>query len=330
MKKMENLRKAQAFSTARFRIEDDDTMRDVSLLAAGEAQGHGLVIDEDSLQTALSYLGTKKRLRAYLHHAMFEDRLGEEIGYFENPYIDGDRLMAEKFTFLKSFRNNKKDKYEALLELAKEMPEEFGLSLSFSFLTEIKEGDEMPRVRFQEIYSADFVDQPAANPKGLFRIEDNNTKNNTQMADNKDQNTELLELQKKVVALESERDSLKKTVENKEAALKTADAQRAAELKDERERAGHILQLGKDHNMLEVALKAIEDNKSIDEFKADLLEGYRSGSFSTTQEDSFEIDPDAEPKTREEFAATHEHLKGKDAAKATEYFKKHYKKHALR
>ena len=322
------LKRGKFSQVASFRVEDDDSLSDVSLISKGVASGHGLEIDDESLATALESLKGKKKLRSYLHHSMWEDRLGAEIGYFSGFRVEDDRLMADKFTFLKSFKNNKKEQYDALVELAKEMPEEFGVSLSFSFETE--KSDSMPAVRFKEVFSADFVDQPAANPRGLFRIEDNNSNHNvnTDMAKEDNNQSELLELRKQVVALESERDGLREKVTNKENELGAVEERLKAELSDERSRVKNILELGREHGKQEVALKAIEEGKTIEQFKADLLDSYREGNQQTTETASFEINPDREPKSKEEFHATHTELKKKDNATSTAYFEKYWKRWA--
>lgn len=158
------------------------TMTSVAMISAGPALGHGLFVDKKSLETIEDELdGTK--LPAYITHrgAIFDDRLTREIGFFENFRIEGDRLLGD-FQAFESFQEDDNRKYNRLFELAEKMPERFGLSIVFAanavWATET--GDvssdeapedalfEYPSIRVEEVSSADFVDSPAANERGLF------------------------------------------------------------------------------------------------------------------------------------------------------------------
>jgi hypothetical protein len=160
-------------------------MRDISLIQAGEAKGHGVIVDEQSLYTALEVVPSK--IPAFLTHngALEADRILSQIGYFQGFYILDDRLMAKEFVALDSFKKDEPDRYNRLFDIAHEIPETFGISLVFEnelfWITadgkELSAKDnerpagskyDMPVVRFVEIYSADFVDEPACNDKGLF------------------------------------------------------------------------------------------------------------------------------------------------------------------
>ena len=158
------------------------TMSAVSLISVGPAKGHGLYVDNKSLETIEDELdGTK--LPAYITHrgALFEDRLTREIGMFDNFRIKGDRLLGD-FQAFESFRDDDSRKYNRLFEMAEKMPERFGLSIVFSANSawSTAEGDvttderpddalfDYPSIRVDEVSSADFVDSPAANQRGLF------------------------------------------------------------------------------------------------------------------------------------------------------------------
>jgi hypothetical protein len=75
--------------------------------------------------------------------------------------IDGDQLRAD-FHLIKSG-----EEYERIMEMAEMMPSSFGLSIEFSGISE--EIDEYRYARPVEIYAVALVDQPAANPSGLFQ-----------------------------------------------------------------------------------------------------------------------------------------------------------------
>lgn len=159
-------------------------MTSVSLIQIGEAKGHGMFIDQESLESALEVIGDN--LPAYVTHegAIESDRLLKEVGVFSGFFIEEGKLKAMEFKALKSFRLDEPERFRRLFDLADSMPDSFGLSLVFeSELVWILEDGteipvakgsaktsvrEMPSVRFRSIRSADFVDAPAANSGGLF------------------------------------------------------------------------------------------------------------------------------------------------------------------
>ena len=163
------------------------TMEGVSLIQLGEAKGHGIFVDGVSLATAVEVLGSSN-LPAFITHqgALQEDRMLKQVGYFKGFYIEQGKLKAESFQSLESFRDDQTESYNRLFDLAREMPDAFGLSLVFEadLVWVLKNGEELsvkdsegkpkaakrdiPSVRFNNITSADFVDEPAANEDGLF------------------------------------------------------------------------------------------------------------------------------------------------------------------
>jgi hypothetical protein len=85
------------------------------------------------------------------------------VGVLRDFSIDGNQLRAD-LHLLKSHED-----FEKILEMAENMPGSFGLSISFSGESEAMTEGQIPSARCMEIYSADLVDQPAANPTGLFQ-----------------------------------------------------------------------------------------------------------------------------------------------------------------
>ena len=171
--------------------EKAGTMSDVSLIQIGEAKGHGVWIDAQSLESGLEVIGGS--LPAYVTHegAVDSDRLLKEVGLFSGFYIEDGKLKAEAFKALESFRVDEPERFRRLFDVAREMPDAFGLSLVFEArLVWVMEGGEeisvedsdgkgairsIPSVRFVSIRSADFVDAPAANKEGLFNSNQNKT-----------------------------------------------------------------------------------------------------------------------------------------------------------
>jgi hypothetical protein len=135
------------------------TISDVSVITVGEAKGHGMQIDAQTLvevkAAAETYAGGLKVKTD--HYTGFN----EIVGTLKNFRIDGDQLRADLYLL----KNH--DATPRILEMAELMPDTFGLSISFTGEHEESDND-IVFARCTEIYSADLVDAPAANPTGLF------------------------------------------------------------------------------------------------------------------------------------------------------------------
>jgi hypothetical protein len=135
------------------------TITDVSVITVGEAKGHGMLIDAQTLAevkaAAETYAGG---LKVKTDHYTGFDNI---VGTLRNFRIDGDQLRADLYLL----KNH--DATPRILEMAELMPDTFGLSISFTGEHEESDKD-IVFARCTEIYSADLVDAPAANPTGLF------------------------------------------------------------------------------------------------------------------------------------------------------------------
>jgi hypothetical protein len=132
-------------------------IKSVSILTAGEAKGHDLLIDQTSLQQALSVANTMGRIKVTNGHGV--KQVMDILGFIDTFRIEGDRLMGD----LTLFNTNEAQFVQHLAEV---LPEGFGLSLTFSGVPEEKEGNRFARVT--EIYDISVVSTPAANPAGIF------------------------------------------------------------------------------------------------------------------------------------------------------------------
>lgn len=132
-------------------------LKNVSILTAGEAKGHNLLIDETSLQQALAVAQSMGRIKVTNGHGA--QQVMDILGYVENFRIEGSRLLGD-LTLLNS------EKADYVANLAGLMPDQFGLSLTFSGVPEDRAGERFARVT--EIYDVSVVTQPAANPAGMF------------------------------------------------------------------------------------------------------------------------------------------------------------------
>jgi hypothetical protein len=170
---------------------DSTGFQNVSLITGGiEAAGHGLYIDDKSIEDAMRLL-LGKSLRAYLKHdGAGTDRLGQEIGFFSGIYRDGQKIKAKSFEFLESFKREAGATYDKLVELAQKVPDQFGVSLVLEYrpVWVMADGTEIPAMlgdaapsgairsapsmRIANVMSADLVQRPAANPNGLLSVDD--------------------------------------------------------------------------------------------------------------------------------------------------------------
>jgi hypothetical protein len=138
-----------------------DIIEGVSIISVGEAKGHGLFVDATTLQEvkacAESYAGGVK---VNLDHGA---GIKDIVGFCDNFRIIGDKLVAD----LNLLQNAEKRAY--VLEIAEKLPDTFGISIAFS--GPVREVGGKRFASCTELYSADLVQTPAANPTGLFSFE---------------------------------------------------------------------------------------------------------------------------------------------------------------
>jgi hypothetical protein len=168
-------------------------MLDLALLTAGrEAAGHGIYIDEKTIETAHAAIQAKGgRLKAYRTHdhggpATSSRHEGTELdipGYFSAIAKRPGQLVAGAFEFYDSFKKNYAPQYEQLVEMAIKTPDLIALSVEvwgYGVFVDV-DGNEygqrpeatellydgLPALRVTECWAAAFVSDGAAND-GLF------------------------------------------------------------------------------------------------------------------------------------------------------------------
>ena len=134
-------------------------IRGVSLITKGPALGHGVMIDDKTLEqvktAAEQYAGG---LKVKLNHS---GGAGDIVGYIDTLRVSGEKLLGD----LHLLQTSPHRAY--ILEIAERIPDTFGLSIAFSGPSE-KSADKLTTLqRCSEIYSVDLVSEPAANA-GLF------------------------------------------------------------------------------------------------------------------------------------------------------------------
>lgn len=188
------------FEAIQFAAITDKGLQDVSILTMGEADGHGMIVDEKTIEDFMR-LSIGKSIPAYLTHdgaldadGRPKDRLGKEIGMFSGFYRDGDKVRAKNFQFLEAFKSSESKTHATLVEMAKGFADNLGISpvmrRALAWVTSSGEVpaagksvpagalNKFPSMRLSELLSCDFVRKPAANV-GLFEAKIDSTTTNT-------------------------------------------------------------------------------------------------------------------------------------------------------
>lgn len=159
-------------------------IRGVSVITRGEALGHELWIDEQFLeQTVEAINANEKGVKArFTHPDMSGDALGTFVGRVVNARRLGDQVLGDLHLSQAATKAPDGNLADYLLTLAETDPESFGLSIVFSEDVEAMAAfhaihDETPdednvnnyaHARLDRLFAVDAVDEPAANPGGLF------------------------------------------------------------------------------------------------------------------------------------------------------------------
>lgn len=137
-------------------------------------------------------------------------------------------------------------------------------------------------------------------------------------------NDKLLELQAKAKDAEAAVTAKDKELESVKAQLKVETQRNEKVVTETREEAGKIVALGKSHGQLDLAVKAIAEGKSEEEFKGMILDAYLQGNDTETPDGGDTtapvVDASIEPANREDFLATYRSLTGREASR---YWNKH-------
>jgi hypothetical protein len=124
----------------------------VSVITTGPARGHGLTVDAETLAQVVQC----SKARAVKVKMLHNSDLSQVIGTLKNFRIEGEKVIADLHLLSSAPAR------DFVLEIANTMPTAFGLSISFEGTPE---GN---LARCSRLLSVDLVDEPAANPDGLF------------------------------------------------------------------------------------------------------------------------------------------------------------------
>ena len=170
-------------------------IRDVAMITEGEALGHETWIDAEFNQSVAAAVnaaskGVKSR---FTHPSLSGDGFGKFLGRAMNARIVGDKVLAD-LHFSKAAHNTPDgDLASYVMDLAEHEPDSFGMSIVFDpdwdamedfaaqhssehgdFATpDQRNSKNLLHARMNELRAVDAVDEPAANPDGLFHREEN-------------------------------------------------------------------------------------------------------------------------------------------------------------
>lgn len=130
----------------------------ISVITAGPALGHGMIIDADTLEQVVQAGNDLGQVKVLSDHSSSVSNI---IGYLENFTLDGGRVRAD-LTLFESHEG-----FAYFSELIGTLPGQIGFSISFSGVPRMAEdGTQLADV--STLYSVDLVTTPAANPTGVY------------------------------------------------------------------------------------------------------------------------------------------------------------------
>lgn len=161
-----------------------------SVATRGEALGHGMWLDSDFLDSIVK-AGNKTRSgikSRFTHPGLSGDGMGKLLGRSKNFRRDGDQVFADLHFIDAASRSPEGNLSEYVMSLAEESPEMFGASIVFTpdrvaqekfraknvepggkFKSpDAENGRNLTHARLAAIHASDVVDEPAANPEGMF------------------------------------------------------------------------------------------------------------------------------------------------------------------
>lgn len=157
-----------------------------SVAKLGPARGHNVELDETTLSQIVE-LGNKSKsgIKSRFDHPNASNTsMGTFLGRSHGFRRDGDYVRADLYLSEAARESPQGNLYDYTLLLAEKDPTAFGASIVFEgkaeqrlnedgTVTRDMKGEALPRLaRVEKLWAADVVDDPAANPDGLFASED--------------------------------------------------------------------------------------------------------------------------------------------------------------
>lgn len=165
-------------------------IRGISVITLGEARGHDLWIDAEMLQQVATGINAKSEgfKSRFAHPSVSGDGIGKMTGRVMNARVEGDRVLADWHALESAHKTPDGDLAGYVMDLAEEAPADFGTSIAFArdlgaekafkannagtdgrFISPDETNrNNLPHARVAAMKAVDIVDEPAANPGGLF------------------------------------------------------------------------------------------------------------------------------------------------------------------
>jgi hypothetical protein len=139
---------------------EKSTIFGVSVITKGIAKGHDLIVDDTTLaQVVKCGNGAKNGIKVKVGHDSGVEWI---VGRLTNFRVEEDKVLADLELLSSSPRR------DFIFEIALKTPEAVGLSIAFEGKPETANGQQLARCT--RLRSVDLVDEPAANPDGLFEV----------------------------------------------------------------------------------------------------------------------------------------------------------------
>jgi hypothetical protein len=185
----------QTFSVFEGKVTGN-SIKGISLIQEGPALGHGVWVDSTTLSQVKKSASAMGRVKAKLNHW---SGIQDTVGYYENFRIRAGKLLADLTLF------DSHDGKDMLLEMIENIPNAFGVSIMFAADTpEYDKGNDRYNTRVRELYSADFVDSPAANRDGVFTAKIDNPENDMANANQPETQPDAFDAKAAITALEAQ------------------------------------------------------------------------------------------------------------------------------
>lgn len=162
-----------------------------SVVAVGEARGHGVFIDREFIRQVAAELDARGGVKVRFAHPKNSAGFGMLVGKALAPTFDsgGDRCLADVHVSEIGNKSPHGELSTYCLDAAEQFPADFGLSVAFEYDFDAIEAfaaantvgghfvspdrrnqNNLPHARLKRLIAVDFADDPAANPGGLFEM----------------------------------------------------------------------------------------------------------------------------------------------------------------
>jgi len=155
----------------------------VAVITRGEALGHGVWIDREFLHQSAAAINLRDGVKSrFTHPGLSGDGLGRYLGRVQNATVDGDVVRADLHISQTAHDTPDGNLADYVMDLAEIEPDMFGLSIVFESdagaesehrtlnpdTPDPANAANLPHARLAALRAVDVVDEPAANPSGLF------------------------------------------------------------------------------------------------------------------------------------------------------------------